>query len=133
MREASFSSFIKLEEYSNSFGLRPLCSTRWACREPALQTFVQNYHVLLQWFTELTIAGTPSDKRLTFGNINSLKKFKIYFTIRILQRILSIVHWTHLAIQKPNLNITKCTEKISNLISTIKAESTAKAGPFLYY
>ena len=132
-REASFSSFVKLEEYSNSFGLRPLCSTRWVCREPALKSFVQNYHALSQWFTELRIAGTPSDKILALGYLNSLKKFKTYFTIRLLQKIFSMVHWTHLDIQKPNLNITKCTEKISNLISTIKAESTAKSGSFLYY
>ena len=46
-REASFSSFVKLEEYSNSFGLRPLCSTRWVCRKPALNSFVKNYHTLL--------------------------------------------------------------------------------------
>ena len=98
-REASFSNFLKLEECVGWIELRPLCSTRWVCREPALKSFVQNYRALLQWFAELTITGSPSDKKVTLGHLNSLTKFKNYFTIRLLQKIFSIVHWTHLAIQ----------------------------------
>ena len=76
-REDSFSNFVKLEEYSGSIGLRPLCSTRGVCREPALKSFVQNYHALLQWFVELTIAGSPSEKRLLLGISIRLRNFEI--------------------------------------------------------
>ena len=132
-RETSFSNFLKLEECVGSFELRPLCSTRWVCREPALKSFVQNYRALLQWFAELTITGSPSDKKVALGHLISLTKFKNYFTIRLLLKMFSIVHWTHLAIQNPNLSITNCTKKINNMLCILKAESTAKAGSSLYY
>ena len=76
-REASFSNFVKLEEYSGSIGLRPLCSTRWVCREPALKSFVQNYRALLQWFVEQTIAGSPSDKKVLLGTSIRLRNLEI--------------------------------------------------------
>ena len=126
-------SFSRLEEHSGSVGLRSLCSTRWVCREPALKSFVHNYERLLKWFAELTTAGCVSDKRVALGYFNSLRKFKNYFSILLLQKIFTTVHWTHLAIQKPNLSITKCTEKINNLLAILKAECTAEAGASLYH
>ena len=132
-REASFASFSRLEEHSGSVGLRPLCSTRWVCREPALKSFVHNYERLMKWFAELTTAGSVSDKRVALGYLNSLRKFKNYFSILLLQKIFTTVHWTHLAIQKPNLSVTECTEKIGNLLAILKTECTAEAGACLYH
>ena len=132
-REASFASFSRLEEHSGSVGLRPLCSTRWVCRVPALKSFVHNYERLMKWFAELTTAGSVSDKRVALGYLNSLRKFKNYFSILLLQKIFTTVHWTYLAIHKPNLSITKCTDKIGNLLAILKAECTAEAGASLYH
>ena len=111
-REASFASFSRLEEHSGSVGLRPLSSTRWVCREPALKSFVHNYEGLLKWFAEPTTEGCVSDKRVALGYFNSLRKFKNYFSILLLQKIFTTVHWTHLAIQKPNLSVTNARRRL---------------------
>ncbi|KAI6646945.1 Zinc finger MYM-type protein 1-like [Oopsacas minuta] len=132
-REASFASLPRLEEHSGSVGLRPLCSTRWVCREPALKSFVHNYERLMKWFAELTTAGCVSDKRVALEYLNSLRKFQNYLSILLRQKIFTTVHWTHLAIRKPNLSVTKCTEKIGDLLAILKAECTAKAGASLYH
>ena len=79
-------------------GFKTLCHTRWVCIEPALKSFVQNYEKLLQ------------------RSFNSLTNFKTFFSINLLNKIFSLVHWTHLAIQKPTLNITQCTEIIHKLL-----------------
>ena len=110
-RQRSFEAFCITEDIELSNSLRPLCMTRWLCRKSSLDSLVNNYDALLQWFYELTLSGSSEEKVAGLAYTIKLTKFINYYSIRLLQKVFSLIalypsrrYRNHL-IQSPRLEL----------------------------
>ena len=132
--EEKFKEFCRLEEIDeNPAGLRPLCSTRWVFRKPALDSFLGNYNALLNWFCDLNDNGGPDERAAGLSYTNKLTNFKTYFSICLLKKVCGLAHFTHVAIQGPEKSITFVRHKMKNLRAIFVGEGSAAASERFYH
>ena len=123
-RQRSFEAFCIMEDIELSNSLRPLCMTRRLCSKSSLDSLVNNYDALLQWFYELTLSGSSEEKAAGLAYTIKLTKFINYYSIQLLQKVFSLMHYTHKEIQKPSHSINEVRTMIDNLVKIFKAELT---------
>ena len=93
-RQWAFEAFCMMEDIELSKSLRPLCMTRWVYRRSSLDSLVENYDSLLQWFYELNFSGSSEEKVAELAYTIKLTKFINYFSIRLLQKCFALMHYT---------------------------------------
>ena len=78
-RLASFKVF----QADGSSALRPLSTTRWVCRYPAVASFVENYEKLMDWFEARIYDGdlTSDDRSKALSTLKSMEKFRTYYMV----------------------------------------------------
>ena len=86
--------------YSNT-DLRPLCHTRWVMRFRSLDSFIEKYPALLQWFEERREeASLPADSRASaMSFLQELEKFETFFVLRAMRLLFGIVEPVHKAVK----------------------------------
>ena len=131
-RQRSFEAFCMMEDIELSKSLRPLCMTRWVYRKSSLDSLMENYDSLLQWFYELTLSGSSEEKVAGLAYTIKLTKCINYFSIRLLQRCFALMHYTHKEIQRPSLSITAARVMVDNLIKLFKSEYTEEEASNLF-
>ena len=77
--------------------VRPLCPTRWVMRLPAVDSFLEHYDPILDFLEILKNDTTePTDNRAMADNLlQNLETFQMYFCLRVVQKLLQVVHPIH--------------------------------------
>ena len=120
-RLASFRAFMSEESAS----LRPLSSTRWVCRAPALNGFVQQYEALIGWY-EMRMRDsdlTAEDRSKALATLNNMEMFSSYYMVRTLQNLFQLVHSFHTAVQSPDITITDAKSRLRTLKNLLESIS----------
>ena len=96
-----FSNIQASSEEASTVKLRPLCTTRWVLRKNCIDAFLENYNNLMNLMEEMsedsTITGVVRSS--AFTHLLNLEKFDLYYILRLLQRLFSIIHPIHVKSQ----------------------------------
>uniref|UniRef100_H2XRJ7 Zinc finger MYM-type protein 1-like n=1 Tax=Ciona intestinalis TaxID=7719 RepID=H2XRJ7_CIOIN len=114
---------FKASSDATSTSLRPLCPTRWVMRLPAIDAFLKQFSVVLDWLETISSDTTidPVTRNKASSHLMSLEKFEVYFMLRIFQKLLTIINPIHVAIQKRGISIGQVRSLIEQLLSTLFA------------
>ena len=105
-----------LPPYSNT-DLRPLCHTRWVMRFRSLDSFIEKYPALLQWFEErCEEASLPADSRArAMSFLQEFEKFETFFVVRAMRLLFGIVEPVHKVVQGVNEKIGDVKRRVNML------------------
>ena len=95
--------------------LKPLCPTRWTVRTAAFASVLQNYEVLCSALDEIPSSGTDEYAIKAAGFLSLMKKFNLYFGLKLSHPFLCKGAAFHLSAEK----LFKSQFKLQDLLSTI--------------
>ena len=133
-RLASFQRYALGNNCSYVGSLRPLCPTRWVLRYPAIDKFLGNYEIILNWLEEIA-PNTQSERTQRSSArsyIGSMEKFETYYMLRVLHFVLQQVNNVHTAVQSRNLTVGRCRSLVEKLIAVSAANNTTEAGEMFF-
>ena len=88
-----FKSIVSADDLSfprDNHMLRPLCTTRWVMKLPAVDAFLVHYHEILEFLESIKEDYTePANNREKADSfLRNLETFKNYFCLRAIQKVL---------------------------------------------
>ena len=108
--------------------LRPLCPTRWVMRLPAVEAFLIHYAAILEFLE--AIVNDRSEPGKSRGEAESylhgLESFQNYFNLRVIQRLLQIIHPIHVQCQGRKATAGEVSSWVNTLILTLTADGQNK-------
>ena len=124
-----FKSVVLEDPDNNStMTIRPLCPTRWVMRLPALQAFLENYGSLLI-FMEATKEDMEQPRKTRSEaetHLDTLEKFTTYFSCRVFQHVLKIIHPIYVECQGQKVMPIKVKKWIEFITTTFADDASCK-------
>ena len=126
-RFKSIVNFVSADDLSfpkDNHMLRPLCTTRWVMRLPAVDTFLVHYHEILEFLESIKEDYTePANNREKADSfLRNLETFKNYFCLRVIQKVLQATSPIHVQCQGKGATVGQVKNWINTLILTLTAE-----------
>ena len=118
----------------NNHNLRPLCPTRWVMRLPAVDSFLEHYASILEYLETLKEDATePSENRATADSfLQNLETFLMYFSLRVVQKLLHIVHPIHTMCQGRRVTTGDVRRWVNTTTLSLSAEANMINANLLY-
>ena len=129
-RKASFKSFMDHfnEEMEGLIfaGLRPLCPTRWTIRGPAISSFLEQYGEIIDWLADQTNDTTvpAAMKSKARSLINQLHKFRIYYSLRLLDSLCLVTNPVHTKIQSHKMSVQRVRRMIEGVSEILSMKNS---------
>ena len=134
-RLGSFQSYALGNNCSYVGSLRPLCPTRWVLQYPAIDKFLGNYEIILNWLEEIATStqSERTQRSSARSYIGSMEKFETYYMLRVLHFVLQQVNNVHTAVQSRDLTVGRCRSLVvEKLIAVLAANNITEAGEMFF-
>ena len=105
---ASHNRELVLEDFGAETTLRPLCPTRWTCREPSLSSLLRNYEALRDAL-EAIEADRDNDGKIrstASGHARCMSSFDFLFGVMLCVRLLQMTTPVIVAVQEAKQTVT---------------------------
>lgn len=114
---------VALEEAGSQSALRPLCPTRWTCREGCLSSVLANYSALVDSLQTIADdrANRPPVASTASGFARLLTEFRFFFGVRLAQHVLRLTMPAMRSVQGP-------TQSLSDNLGLVEALQAAVTG-----
>lgn len=95
--------------------LRPLCPTRWTMRVNSVASVLENYKCLASYLHDVSENSHGDIRDKSSGFLKQLCKFSFYFTLWLLNDVMSPMEQVNAAIQSPKLSLSDVKRNIDVL------------------
>ena len=114
---------VALEEAESISALRPLCPTRWACREECLSSILAKHSALVDSLQTIADdrANRPPAASTASGFARLLTEFRFFFGARPAQHVLRLTMPAMRSVQGP-------TQSLSDDLALVEALQAAETG-----
>ncbi|XP_043220535.1 zinc finger MYM-type protein 1-like [Amphibalanus amphitrite] len=104
--------------------LRPLCPTRWTCRDACVRSVLNNYVTIMEFLIELASdrESRPEARSTASGFARSMSCFRFYFAASLALKLLDLVTPVTRAVQGPKLSLQQTLSMVGTLETTLEAQ-----------
>ncbi|XP_071817210.1 zinc finger MYM-type protein 1-like [Apostichopus japonicus] len=111
---------------TSSANIRPLCPTRWLCRQAAVDAVIQNYEAILASLEEMS-HGISDTSAKANGLLDRFQKAEVLLALKVANKPLASLETLNRGLQSKSANISGMLESVAKTTAQLEELRNAEA------